>query len=255
MISLSVVIITLNEERNILRCINSVREIADEIVVIDSFSTDRTKQICIENNVKVVEKPFLGFNEQKNFALLQATYPLVLSLDADEALSPELITSVKAVKQNQTADGYTMNRKTNYCGKWINHCWYPDSKLRLWDTRKGKWDSNSLHEKVEMQQNAVIQKIKGDLLHYSYYTLDDYMAQLRKFNELGATQAFKKGKKFTYFKLFLKPPATFLKLYILKKGFLDGYAGFEISLVSAFAKFLQYARLRQLWQSNIREKS
>jgi len=249
MTPLSVVIITLNEERNILRCIQSVQPVADEIIVIDSFSTDKTKQICQENHVKFVEKPFLGFNEQKNFAVAQATFPFVLSLDADEALSPELVESIKKVKENQTADAYTMNRLTNYCGKWVKHCWYPDTKLRLWDSRMGKWDSNSLHEKIEMQQSAKIEKLNGDILHYSYYTLDDYMAQLRKFNELGATMAFNKGTKFSYAKLFFKPVAAFFKLYILKKGFLDGYVGFEIALISGFAKFLRYARLKQLWQA------
>lgn len=255
MTPLSVVIITFNEERNIQRCIDSVRGLADEILVVDSYSSDKTKSICLENNVRFIEKEFLGFGNQKNFANEQATYSLVLSLDADEALSPQLADSIAGIKQNKTADAYTMNRKTNYCGKWINHCWYPDSKLRLWEIQKGRWDSNELHEKLVLQPDTKVAKLHGDLLHYSYYTLDDYIAQLRKFNELGAVKAFKAGKKFTYAKLFLKPPAAFFKLYIAKKGFLDGYAGFEIAVISAFAKFLRYARLKQLWHEKYAKKS
>ena len=131
MTKLSVVIITFNEEKNIARCLDSIESIADDIIVVDSFSTDQTKQICSQFNVRFIQHEFEGHIEQKNWALQQAKYPHVLSLDADEALTEPLQTLVRSIKENWTADGYTMNRLTNYCGQWIKHCgWYPDRKLR-----------------------------------------------------------------------------------------------------------------------------
>src|SRR6187551_311049 len=134
-IQLSVVIITFNEERNIARCLDSVREIADDVVVVDSFSTDKTEAICREKGARFVQHKFEGHIEQKNYAVTQAKFPYILSLDADEAPDEKLIASIKKVKADWIADGYSMNRLTNYCGKWIHHCgWYPDVKLRLWDS-------------------------------------------------------------------------------------------------------------------------
>ena len=135
-----VIIITLNEERNIGRCLESVNDIADEIVVVDSYSTDDTEKICKLYGVKFIQHRFDGHIEQKNWAINQAKYPHILSLDADEVLSPRLKASIKAVKENWEFDGYYFNRMTNYCGKWIRHSsWYPSRKLRLWDSRKGEW--------------------------------------------------------------------------------------------------------------------
>ena len=148
MIKLSSVIITLNEERNIGRCLDSLRGIADEIVVVDSGSTDRTEEICRTFGVRFFQHPFDGFTEQKNFAIDQCSFEHILSLDADESLSEELKKSVTAVKSNWNKDGYSFNRFTNYCGKWIKHCgWYPDRKLRLFRKEKGRWQGNKLHER------------------------------------------------------------------------------------------------------------
>jgi len=249
MIFLSVVIITYNEEKNILRCLQSVEGIADEIIVVDSFSSDRTKEICLERNVKFFEHPFSGFNEQKNVALSHVSGPYVLSLDADEALSPELRKSILSAKANWSFDGYTVNRLNNYCGTWIKHCWYPDTKLRLWDMRKGKWDTNIIHEKVLMQTGATVNLLDGDLLHYTYYTLDDHFGQLRKFNEIVAIEAYKNNKKSSFFKIIYKPVEVFFKLYILKQGFRDGYSGYLIARISAFGAFMKYARLSQLYSN------
>src|ERR1035437_1068519 len=150
MINLSVVIITFNEAENIERCIRSVQPISDDIVVLDSLSTDQTKKICLDLHVRIYDQPFLGYVQQKNKALEFALFPYVLSLDADEVVSPELLKSIQKIKENPTADGYYMNRLTNYCGHWIKHTdWYPDRKLRLWDTRKGIWKGINVHEKVE----------------------------------------------------------------------------------------------------------
>ena len=255
MISLSVVIITFNEERNILRCLQSVEGIADEVIVLDSYSKDRTKEICLQKQVKFYEHTFTGFNEQKNYALSLASSPYVLSLDADEVLSPELKKSILTVKENWISDGYTMNRMTNYCGTWIRHCWYPDTKLRMWDSRKGKWDSHMIHEKVDMIDGAVISHLQGDLLHYSYHTLDDHLRQIYKFTEIAAVSAHNNNKKSSFLKLIYKPIAIFFKLYILKQGFRDGYSGYLIARISAFVVFMKYARLRQLNESQNRDNA
>ncbi|NBP68933.1 MAG: glycosyltransferase family 2 protein, partial [Cytophagia bacterium] len=140
MMKLSVVIITLNEEKNIRRCLESVKTVADEIVVVDSLSTDKTEEICGEYNVRFIKEKFRGYVEQVNYAMELATNNFVLAIDADEELSAELIEAVQAVKKNKTADAYEMNRLSSYCGKFIYHgTWHPDIKIRLWDRTKGKW--------------------------------------------------------------------------------------------------------------------
>ena len=152
MLKISAVIITFNEEKNISRCLDSLSKVAEDIIVVDSFSTDRTKDICLEKKVRFVENAFVGHIEQKNFALTQAVHPFVISLDADEALSPELEKSILEVKKNHKYEAYTMNRLTNYCGQWIKHGgWYPDSKIRLWFVNKGQWGGVNPHDTVVLE--------------------------------------------------------------------------------------------------------
>jgi len=249
MLKLSAVIITLNEEKNIGRCIDSLKNVADEIVVIDSFSTDRTKEICLGKKVRFIDNKFDGHIEQKNFALSQAVYPFVLSLDADEALSLELEKSILEIKANTLFDAYSMNRLTNYCGQWIRHGgWYPDTKIRLWNKEKGQWGGVNPHDKVILQKNVTVHHLKGDLLHYSFYTKQQHIEQIIKFNQIGARALFKKGVKSSLFKLIFNPTARFLKMYILKLGFLDGVFGFFISYKSAWGNYLKYKMLRDLWR-------
>jgi glycosyltransferase involved in cell wall biosynthesis len=246
---LSVVIITFNEERNIARCIDSVKGIADEILVVDSFSNDKTKEIAEANGAKVVLHKFEGHIEQKNWALSQANYPFVLSLDADEALSEQLRASIIEVKNNKQYDGYTMNRFTNYCGKWVRHCgWYPDTKLRLFDKTVSKWGGVNPHDKLEINEGVKIFHLKGDILHYSYYTLSDHINQVNKFTEISANALYKMNKKASLFKIKFSPIIKFIKNYFINLGFLDGYTGFVISRISAHAAFLKYAKLRQLYK-------
>ena len=188
---LSVVIITFNEEKNIARCLESVKEIADEIVVLDSFSKDRTKEICASFGVKFYEHAFDGHIQQKNRAITYASHPHILSLDADEALDETLKNSILEVKKNWTHDGYYMNRLTNYCGHWVKHCnWYPDTKMRLWDSRKGSWTGINPHDKYELTRGDKNTKhLKGDILHYSYYTQEDHYKQVEYFTNI-ASKAF-----------------------------------------------------------------
>ena len=167
-IKLSVVIITFNEEKNIERCLKSVQEIADEIIVLDSFSSDKTEEICKKNNVSFYQHEFDGHIQQKNRVMNMANNDYVLSLDADECLDEALTEEIKKIKDNSTHKAYQFNRLTNYCGKWIKHCgWYPDVKLRIWDKNIARWGGINPHDKVIVDENIEVKHIKGDLLHYS----------------------------------------------------------------------------------------
>jgi glycosyltransferase involved in cell wall biosynthesis len=251
MVKISVVIITYNEEVNIGRCIDSVLEIADEICVVDSFSTDRTKEICEGYGVNFHTHVFEGHIEQKNYAAELALHNHLLSLDADEALSEELIKELKRVKQNFKADGYSFNRLNNYCGKWIHYSgWYPDRKLRLWDRRKGKWGGVNPHDRLELDAASIQGFLKGDLLHYTYRTIHDHIMQANKFSTISATMAYKKGRKASVLNTIVNPFWRFLRNYFFKFGFLDGYYGFVVCLINSHENFLKYAKMMELQKKN-----
>ena len=178
---ISAVIITNNEEKNIERCIDSLIGVVDEIIVIDSFSTDKTEEICKSKNVRFVQHEWEGFSKSKNFGNQLVTYDLILSLDADEALSVDLQNSLLDLKnKSDVFEAYSLNRRTNFCGNWINHSgWYPDQKLRLWNKNRGHWEGE-IHEKIKLNNNATIEHLNGDLLHYSYHTISDLNIQIEK---------------------------------------------------------------------------
>ncbi len=245
---LSAVIITLNEERNIGRCIDSVIDIADDIVVVDSGSTDRTEAICKEKGVRYFFHVWEGYIEQKNYANKLAEHPLILSIDADEALSANLQESIKKVKDDCQADGYKMNRMTNYCGKWIRYGgWYPDRKMRLFHRDKFAWGGARIHETVIMKaKDAIVHRLDGDLLHYSYYSISQHIAQANHFTDMTAELAFEKGKKAGILKILFSPMVKFARDYFIKLGFLDGYYGYIICRISAQATFMKYSKIRQL---------
>ena len=243
----SAVIITFNEERNIGRCLESLSGIADEIVVLDSFSTDGTEQICRKYGVRFEQHAFEGHIEQKNRALAAATHAFVLSLDADEALSETLRHSILAVKNNPEYDGYVMNRRTNYCGQWIGHSgWYPDRKLRLFDRRLGHWGGTNPHDRVEMNAGARTTRLSGDLLHYSYYTVDEHLSRARKYARIAAAAMNLQGKRGAWWRMWISPVAKFFRNYFFKLGFLDGRAGWTICRISALETYWKYRELAQL---------
>ncbi|MDE3144058.1 MAG: glycosyltransferase family 2 protein [Bacteroidota bacterium] len=248
MMPLSVVIITFNEEKNIERCLKSVQGIADEIIVVDSLSTDATEEICSRYYVRFIKQKFLGYIEQKNFALDQATNNYVLSLDADEMLSDELRQSIIAIKQKPfSADAYSMNRCSSFCGKWIKHGnWYPDKKIRLLDKTKGKWGGINPHDKIEMQTGSGLQHLSGDIFHYSYYSLEEVITQNNKFTTIQAKAMFDAGKPANYFNLIINPLVAFISGYIFKLGFLDGADGFFIASSVAYQTMVKYAKLLHL---------
>lgn len=247
---ISAVIITYNEEKNMARCLDSVKGVADDIVVVDSFSIDRTEAICKEKGARFVQHKFEGHIEQKNWAITQAKFPHVLSIDADEVVSEELKRSILAVKADWTKEGYYMNRLTNYCGKWIYHCgWYPDRKLRLFDSRKGKWEGVNPHDKYEMNAgDGATGHLKGDILHYSYNSIEDHYKQVEYFTKISAEGLFKAGKTVGAFTIYLSPLVKFIRDYFLKLGFLDGAAGYTVSRISAYATYLKYKKLQNLWK-------
>lgn len=251
MIKLSAVIITYNEEEKIERCLTSLQEVVDEIVVVDSFSTDQTEQICKKFKVKFISQEFLGYKEQKNFAITQASYDHILSLDADEALSPELQKSMIALKTNWTKDGYFINRFNNYCGQWIKYSdWYPDKKLRVFVKGKGEWKGINPHDSYQLYTPKNAGKLKGDILHWNYKTYSDHNLQTEKFSTISAQSYYKMGKKAPFWKIIMNPAWAFFKAYILRLGFLDGLNGLIISVQTANITFLKYIKLRELRQSD-----
>jgi len=247
MVPVSVVIITLNEERNIARCLESVKGVADEIVVVDSNSADATVALARKYGAKVIQQTFLGYGAQKNFAVQQAAHNWILSLDADEALSPELKQSILTAKSNTQHDAYELARLTNYCGKWIKHCgWYPDKKTRLFDRTKGVWSASQIHEQWQLHDNSKsVGKLQGDLLHYSYYTIADHVSVITKFTEISAREAAAKGKDCSIIKILFAPGWTFFTQYIIRLGILDGYYGYVVCKLSAYAALVKYLKTRQ----------
>lgn len=250
---LSVVIITFNEEKNIERCLKSVQTVADEIVVVDSFSTDATVEICKKYKVKFLRHPFDGYIEQKNFALSQASNDYVLSLDADETLSDELHNSIVKLKNKGFLyDAYSMNRCSSFCGKWIRHgSWYPDKKIRLFNRKKGQWGGLNPHDKIEMNKASSLQHLKGDLLHYSYYSLEEVITQNNKFTTIQALAMFQQGKRSSIIKLFANPLWAFVSGYILRLGFLEGADGFFIASSVAYQTMTKYAKLLHLQRNKL----
>ncbi|KPK87042.1 MAG: hypothetical protein AMS27_03580 [Bacteroides sp. SM23_62_1] len=250
---ISVVIITYNEEKNIGRCLESVKGIADDIVVVDSYSTDNTEKICREFGAKFIQHPFVGHIEQKNWAISHARYPHILSLDADEILSERLKESILYVKDHWEYDGYYFNRLTNYCGKWIRHSsWYPSRKLRLWDSRKGKWGGRNPHDKFILDRNTSKKFLRGNLLHYSYYSIYEHIQQINKFSDIVATSLYKEGRRASRVNIIVNPLWRLFRDYFIKLGFLDGFYGLVISVNSSHETFLKYSKLRRITREKTR---
>lgn len=241
------VVIAFNEERNIDRCLKSLKNVCDEIIVLDSFSTDRTEEICRTHQVKFFQHAFDGHIQQKNRALQMAETEWILSLDADEALTEELSIAILQLKKNPTFQAYSFNRLTNYCGHWVKHCgWYPDSKIRLVKKDAAHWTGVNPHDRLELINENKTGHLKGDLLHYSYYTKEDHFKQIDYFGTIASKELFDQGKNISRLMLWLKVGNQFIKSYWIKLGILDGRTGFLISLRSAYATYVKYSKLRLL---------
>lgn len=242
---LSAVIITHNEARNIKRCITSLAEVADEIVVVDSFSTDATPSICKGLGVNFHQREWKGYSKQKNYGNGLAANDWILSIDADEALSEELKKSILHEKEHGKGYNFSFNRLTNYCGKWIHYCgWYPDTKVKMFNRTVDDWQG-LVHE-VPTVDPSTVKKLKGDLLHYSYNTVSDHVLRTDHYSTLGAEELFAKNKKAGILKILISPWLKFNRMYFLQLGFLDALEGFTISLITAYGTFLKYIKLRYL---------
>lgn len=244
---ISAAIITFNEEKNIERCIQSLLSVVDELLVVDSYSTDQTKAICEKYSVRFIEHAFEGHIQQKNFALNQTKYDWVISLDADEALDEILQQSILSIKQNPKFLGYSMNRLTNYCGHWVKHCgWYPDTKIRLVNKHHARWLGINPHDRLDMIEKVGTGFLNGDILHYSYNSIEEHYKQIEYFGDIASKELHQKGIKTNWFQIGIKVFAQFIKSFFIKKGFLDGKTGFTISRLSAYATYRKYMMLYQL---------
>lgn len=239
---ISVVIITLDEADRIEDALKSCLEVADEIVVVDSFSHDNTIEIAKKYGAKVYEKEFIDYGSQKNFALQKAGNEWVLNLDADERVSPLLKTEILKLKKEKTivVDGFLVNRKTFYLGKWIKHSgWYPDRKLRLFKKEKCRWEGR-IHERLVLAGKT--DRLAGDILHFTYRDITDHVKRVNRYSRMQAEDIVKNKKKLLYLRCLLLPPITFLRFYTWKAGFLDGFPGLVIALVSSWAAAMKYIK-------------
>ena len=246
---ISAVIITFNEEDNIASCIESIEEVCEEIIIVDSLSTDKTVEIAKQYpKVKTYSQKWLGYIEQKNYANSLTSYNTILSIDADELLSKELKESIKEIKklEEDSFKVYEVSRLTNYCGSWIKHCgWYPDKKIRIFNKRSVKWQGELVHETLFLPENTQIITLKGDLLHYSYKSSTSHIERINKYSSLTAKEAFNRGKKSSIFDIWFRPKWRFFRDYVIKAGFLDGYAGYQVCKMSAYITFAKYIKLRE----------
>jgi len=221
--------------------------VVDEIVVLDSYSRDQTEEICRRHGVVFIQHASRGHIEQRNFAIAQATFPHILSLDADECLSKALIESISEVKQDWKYDGYYFRHLTYYCGKWIRHTsWYPSPRLRLWDSRKGSWGGINPQPEFIMEEGSALTFFKADILHYSFNDLSEHVNQIDTLSSTAAHSFFKHGKKSRLIDTILRPFWSFVNDFFLRLGFLDGYTGLQVSVNSAHAVFLSYVKFRIL---------
>ncbi len=249
MTPLSAVIITLNEERNINRCLQSIRQVADDIVIVDSHSTDNTKKICKQFGVNFIAYKWQGYSKTKNFGNTQAKHDWILSLDADEELSPQLIESILELKSKNHQYFYKIHRLANYCGKWIHHSgWQNDTKLRLFHRNQTSWEGDYVHENLVITQKKPkhIPVLKGYCYHYTIQSQAEHLAKIEHYSTLAAQKFFAKNRKTNWLEIILQPTFEFLKKYVLKGGFIDGRMGYYISYNSARASFLRYYKLRKL---------
>ena len=247
---ISTVIIAHNEEAKIADAINSVIW-ADEILLVDSESTDQTREIAESLGAKVIVQKWLGFSKQKQFAVDSAENDWILSLDADEQISEKLKTEILELKNlsaDKLADGYKIPRLSIYMNRPIRHSgWYPDWQLRFFNRTKGKWKDVIIHESVEMQSDAKIGKLSKDILHLSVENAAHHHRMIgERYAPLAAKQMFERGKRTSPFKIAFSAWSTFVQTYFLKLGFLDGFAGFSIAYFAAHHAFLKHLLLYEM---------
>jgi len=249
---IAVVIITYNEQDRLEPTLKSVADIASEIIVVDSYSTDDTIKIAKKYTKNVFQRKWTNYSDQKNFANSKASFPWILSLDADERLSLELHEELLQLKDKEPeSTGFSMPRQVFYLGRWIKHTvWYPDRKLRLFRKDKAYWEGEFVHERLVIE--GEVKKLKGALLHFTYRNIHDHLDQINAFSDLAAQKLYAKQKKCGWARLVLLPVIGFIKSYYFKAGILDGFAGFVVSVLHGYSIFLRYAKLREIWKKGER---
>jgi len=249
---ISAVIITFNEEKRLEAALQSVAGIVSEIIVVDSYSIDKTVKVAKKYTDRILERKWTNFADQKNFANQQASYSWILSLDADERVSPELREELLALRQTEpSSSGFSMPRQVFYLGKWIRHSgWYPDRKVRLFRKEKACWEGEYVHEKLMV--NGKVEKLKGQIHHYTYRGIHEHLERINHFSDLGAQKLYAQKKKCRWPHLVFLPFFRFIKSFFFKFGFLDGFAGLTISILNSYAIFVRYAKLREIWKKGER---
>ena len=247
-IKISAVIITLNEEKNIQKCIDSVKDVVEEIVVVDSFSTDKTEEICKNNGVRFLQRQWGGYGNQKNWGNEQAAYDYILSLDADERLSDGLKEAILDIKKKWQYDVYSFTRLLYFHGRILKHTLYPDRQLRLFDRRKTRWNEDLVHEKIITGQGVSLKHINKYIIHCSEENIHELFETLNNYSSLSARYNLELGKKPSIFKLIFSPMISFIRNYFIKLGFLDGFSGFVRCISMAHHTFLKYAKLIELYK-------
>ena len=245
---ISVTIITFNEEGKIEGAIKSVLDIADEIIIVDSFSQDNTVNIAKKYPVKVYQKRWHDYADQRNFALEKASFTWILNIDADERVTPELKKEILDLKNKEPdCDGFSIPRLTYYLNRWIYHSgWYPDRKIRLFRKQMAKWEGRFIHERLIF--TGKVRKLKYPIHHFSYKNIEEHLSRINKYSSLSARKLYENGKKARWYHFIIHPFFRFIKSYILKLGFLDGFPGFVISVLNSYYIFTRYAKLKEIWK-------
>ena len=247
-IKLSAIIITLNEDKNIQECFDSLKGVVDEILVVDSFSTDKTEEICRKNGVRFLQNPWEGHGLQKNWANKQATYDYILSLDADERLSDRLKEAILEIKKDWKYDIYSVNRLTYFQGRKLKYCFYPDRQLRLFDRRKTQWNL-TFHDRIITGKGITLKRTNKDIIHFPNQNIHEQINSLNNNSTLFARDRIDLEGKPSIFKLIFSPIFSFIRSYIFKLGFLDGIFGLIVCANMAHYTFLKYAKRIELYKT------
>ncbi len=242
---ISAALITCNEEQNIAGALESLSWV-NEIVVVDSGSSDSTLEICRRFTDKIFHRNWTGYVDQKNYAVEKALHNWIFSLDADERVSPELRAEIEALEREEIrCSGYRIPRVAFFMGRWIRHgTWYPDYQLRLFDRRRARWEGGRVHESVKIQGKPEL--LTGEIHHFTYRSFSDYLNRLEIYSNLAALDYLDKGKAVAPINLLAKPFAAFVSSYLLKRGLLDGAPGFVVAVLSAVSAFFKHAKLYEL---------
>lgn len=242
---LSVVVLTRNEERNLARCLASVTW-AEEIVVVDSESTDRTQEVAARFGARFIIRPWPGFREQWNFAVGEATHLWVLVLAADEWLTEDAAREIRNVLEAPLADGYRSLRVTAFTGAFVRWAWHPDPQLRLFRKDRGGFEGGLVHESVRLEEGCRVERLRQPLLHLTYRSIREFLDRMNRYTDLAAASMRHDGRRFSALQLVIRPPATFLKYYVLRLGMLDGMRGLVASVGAAGYVFLKLAKRWEL---------